>query len=565
MKMKGKILCLCVIPVIITGLLSVIIGMYQYSSGMYSEIKESLKASAIAALNVYNSNGYGNYSRKEDGSVWRGMNFNVSEESWLVDSIKEETGVDITFFFEDTAAMTSMADDSKGRYIGMRTGSRISDYTLAKGAQMYYKNIDIGGSFYHAYIIPVMQPDTGEVTGALMATRPVGRLEGLFFENTVTLVTVMAVIILFIIICAMFFINSVVKEIHNAKDIVKKVSAGELDSASAVSNNRKDELGELGRDINILQNKLKSISSVIKEGSMVLADASKQLDVSADNTLSAAKNMSLAVGTVGKAASEQAEKSQEVSKNMNYMGGILGKSISEIKEIQMLSTEMYALSGKTACILKNLGESSSRSKQSLELISRQTDITNSSAQNIKSVAGFITTIAEQTGLLALNASIEAARAGEAGKGFSVVAIEIQKLAEQTNNSAKRIEEIVLQLVSNTENSVSIMEQVKETMEEQGSNVSDTQEIFRELERSILSSTDKIDSVSEMTNKIDNLKQDMTDKMEGFSEQAESNAEVAEKTSLVASQLTDEFEKVSQLASQLQGLALKMEENMAFFH
>ena len=84
MKMKGKILSLCVIPVVLTGLLSVIIGIFQYSSGMYSEIRESLKASAIAALNVYNSQGYGNYSIKEDGSVWRGMNFNVSEESGIV-------------------------------------------------------------------------------------------------------------------------------------------------------------------------------------------------------------------------------------------------------------------------------------------------------------------------------------------------------------------------------------------------------------------------------------------------------------------------------------------------
>ncbi|MFG6394247.1 MAG: hypothetical protein K1W24_08755 [Lachnospiraceae bacterium] len=54
MKMKGKILCLCVIPVIITGLLSVIIGMYQYSSGMYSEIKESLKARKSIFKNLTN-------------------------------------------------------------------------------------------------------------------------------------------------------------------------------------------------------------------------------------------------------------------------------------------------------------------------------------------------------------------------------------------------------------------------------------------------------------------------------------------------------------------------------
>lgn len=223
------------------------------------------------------------------------------------------------------------------------------------------------------------------------------------------------------------------------------------------------------------------------------------------------------------------------------------------------------LSNKTADILRNLDESSSKSKESLVLINKQTDITNSSAQNIKSVAGFITTIAEQTSLLALNASIEAAKAGGAGKGFSVVALEIQKLAEQTNNSAREIEEIVMQLVSNTEYSVSVMEQVKANMEEQESDVSDTQDIFRELEENILVSTEKINSVSEMTNRIDDLKQDMTSTIEGFSEQAENNAAATEETSAMTSQLADEFAKVSQLASQLQKLASQMDENIAFFH
>ena len=563
--MKGKILSLCVIPVVLTGLLSVIIGIFQYSSGMYSEIRESLKASAIAALNVYNSQGYGNYSIKEDGSVWRGMNFNVSEESGIVDSIKEETGVDITFFFEGTAAMTSMADEDGGRYIGMHTGSRITDYTLAKGAQMYYKSIDIGGNLYHAYIIPVLQPYSGEVTGALMATRSVDRLDNMLVKNAGVLITVMLVIILFFIVCALFFVNTVIQEIRSAGNIVKKVSEGELGSGSAAKKNRKDELGILGRDIDTLQSKLKEISSVIKDGSRVLTDAAKQLDASADNTLKAAQDISISVETASDSTIKQAEESQEVSKNMGYMGEILNNSIKEIKEIQALSTEMHMLGNKTADILKNLDESNQKSKETMDLIYKQTDITNSSAQNIKSVASFITSIAEQTSLLALNASIEAARAGEAGKGFSVVALEIQKLAEQTNNSAKKIEEIVLMLVSNTEYSVSVMEQVKKNMEEQSSDVSDTQGIFGELEENILASTEKINSISEMTAKIDNVKQDMTNTIEEFSEQAENNASAIEETSAMASQLADEFAKVSQLASQLQQLAMQMDENIAFFH
>ncbi len=187
------------------------------------------------------------------------------------------------------------------------------------------------------------------------------------------------------------------------------------------------------------------------------------------------------------------------------------------------------------------------------------------SSSISGIIESIREIAQQTNLLALNAAIEAARAGEAGKGFSVVALEIQKLAEQTNNSAKKIEEIVLMLVSNTEYSVSVMEQVKKNMEEQSSDVSDTQGIFGELEENILASTEKINSISEMTAKIDNVKQDMTNTIEEFSEQAENNASAIEETSAMASQLADEFAKVSQLASQLQQLALQMDENIAFFH
>lgn len=282
-------------------------------------------------------------------------------------------------------------------------------------------------------------------------------------------------------------------------------------------------------------------------------------------TEKAAKEMSISVETISQTAVKQAEESQEVSQDMNDMGAILGHSIDEVKEIHELSTEMYRLSNKTADILRILEESSRKSEEILSIIYEQTNVTNSSAQDIKSAASFITSIAEQTSLLALNASIEAARAGESGRGFSVVALEIQKLAEQTNNNAKKIEETVLSLVSNTESSVSVMKQVKKNMEEQGSSILDMQDIFGKLEKNILISTEKINSVSEMTNKIDVLKQDMTNTLAGFSEAADNNASATEETSAMTTQLADEFAKVSKLASQLQQLASQMDEDISFFH
>ncbi len=99
MRFKQKMFTLCVVPLLLLTVLSLISGMAQFRSGMYEETESRLKSSALAAMNLYDSQGYGNYAMKEDGNVWRGMNFNISKETSLVDSLKEQTEVDITFYF----------------------------------------------------------------------------------------------------------------------------------------------------------------------------------------------------------------------------------------------------------------------------------------------------------------------------------------------------------------------------------------------------------------------------------------------------------------------------------
>ncbi|MGN0483347.1 MAG: methyl-accepting chemotaxis protein [Lachnospiraceae bacterium] len=565
MKMRGKIVSFCVLPIILTGVFSVLIGMYQYSTGMYQEIRESLKASAIAALNVYNSQGYGDYAIKDDGEVWRGMNFNVSGETEIVDTIKKETGVDITFFYQETAVMTSMTDGSDGRYIGMKTGKNITNYTLKQGAQMYYRNIDIGGKMYHAYIIPITQPDSGGVIGALMATRSVERLESAMRENEIILGSVICVIMIFFVIYAVVFVHSLVREIHFAGGVVKKVSSGELSVQEKKGRERKDELGELDRDIEVLQKRLVEIVGKIRKSSAVLNQAAVELNDTSDSTLTAAKEMTQSVEMISQTTSNQATESQTVSEDMHHMDAMLNSSMQEVDEMHHLSKEMYQMSQETAHVLKELEESNEKSKQTMEVIYEQTNTTNMSAQEIKTVTEFITSIADETNLLALNASIEAARAGDAGKGFAVVANEIQGLAIQTNTRAQQIQEIVASLVDKTEHAVEAMEQVKDTMGQQSQKVVDTQESFDKLGENITTSTKKIVHISELTKQIGEVKSSMTESIEKVSVSADGNASAAQQTSAMTVQVEQEFAKVSDLASQLQELASQLEEDVSFFH
>ena len=124
-------LTLCCVPLLLLTVLSLTTGLIQFRSGMYIQTKSSLKSGALAAMNLYTSQGYGDYDLKADGNVWRGMNFNVSQETSVVDDLKEQTGIDITFFYQDTAVMTSICNENGLRWIDDRRRKHPSVHSAA--------------------------------------------------------------------------------------------------------------------------------------------------------------------------------------------------------------------------------------------------------------------------------------------------------------------------------------------------------------------------------------------------------------------------------------------------
>ena len=166
------------------------------------------------------------------------------------------------------------------------------------------------------------------------------------------------------------------------------------------------------------------------------------------------------------------------------MGRVIENIVNSVAALDRMSEDMKKTGDKASAIMNELSTSNDHTMDAIERISTQITATNDSALKISEAIQIITGIAEETNLLSLNASIEAARAGEQGKGFAVVANQIQKLAEQSNESALKIAETVTALMEDSENTVVVMGEVKEIVDEQKDKLELTKKQFNFVHKGI---------------------------------------------------------------------------------
>ena len=105
MSIKRKILAMTIGPILILGLMSVTFTLTRVKSAMIDEIQDALMGTAAATLAAYDQNA-GDYIQASNGDIWKGS-YNVSKSENLVDGIKQNTGMDVTFFYGSQRIMTS--------------------------------------------------------------------------------------------------------------------------------------------------------------------------------------------------------------------------------------------------------------------------------------------------------------------------------------------------------------------------------------------------------------------------------------------------------------------------
>lgn len=565
-KKKGlnlmmKILIVALIPLV---LFVVMAGFSIRAVGVdVSEkvVQHELNATVYGIQDVLNVLDAGEYSI-QDGDLYKGE-CNISECQDFLDNYKSNAEVDVTVFYGKTRYATSIKDASGNRVIGTDISDDLYQQIVTAGNH-FTSDLVIEGMPYFGYYEVIGEYEGNKIlvfTG--MPSESVRQIYEKLMRSNIIFMVIIAIVACALIAAVMIaIVKAMTSVIHNLDD----VADGNL--SNAVSNrlvSRSDEIGNIARAVHSLITGLAGIIVNIRQSAVSLDGFTGDFRNSFNIINESINNVNTAVEEIANGATSQANEMQHVNNQMSDMADAIAETTKNVDTLMESTEEMKSCNRKLDSTISELVDISERTKKSIDEVHQQTNITNKSVMEIGSAIDLITDIASQTNLLSLNASIEAARAGEHGRGFAVVADEIRQLADQSNDSAQRIGQIVEELIHNSNASVNIMNGVLEEIQDQNQKLDDTREVFHELNQEVSNVAVAIGNISGEVESINDAKDGVMHSIESLVAIAEENAASTEQTSASMMELGDIVNECYNATANLVDIADNMNENVNKFH
>ncbi|CAG0962308.1 Methyl-accepting chemotaxis protein PctC [Methylophilaceae bacterium] len=319
----------------------------------------------------------------------------------------------------------------------------------------------------------------------------------------------------------------------NLLDEMGDLADGDLTVKAQVSENI---TGAIADSINYTIDSLRDLVTEINRATEQVNQATAQAQDTSTSLLAAAEEQSKQIADTGEAVNNMTHSILQVSSNAGQASQVAQRSLQAAT--QGAQAVQNTIAGMNE-IRSQIQETSKRIKRLGE-----------SSQEISEIVELISDITEQTNILALNAAIQAASAGEAGRGFTVVAEEVQRLAERSSEATKQISAIVKTIQTDTNSAVAAMEKSTEGVVE-GARLSD--------------------AAGQALNEIETVTNNLAQLIEAISTATVAQTEVAATVSRnmqqiqnITSQTTEGTKSTAQSIGQLTGLAEELRESVAGF-
>jgi len=429
----------------------------------------------------------------------------------LVDRATAYVGGSATIFAYDNATdqfvrrSTNVKKENGERAVGTALAPDHPGQALLRRGEAYKGPAVLFGKRFITVYQPVFNGE-GKVVGILYVGNPTAPLDAMLWHALTMMAIAASAGALIVLALTILIVRTVTRPLDSVTRSLTSLASGDLDISVGYAA-RQDELGEIARTVGVFKDAMVERQNL---ESRRVHDERQQVE------------------------SRKADINRFVDDFQNSVGGIIEKVLNSSRQFEMSAHRMTEATRSTADMSGQSAEASQHASQhvsnaavasqelskSIEEINRKVHVSNSVAgdavkqamatdarmieltragDRIGDVLKLITTIAEQTNLLALNATIEAARAGEAGRGFAVVASEVKSLAGQTAKATEEISTHISSMQMATAESVDaikgigkIIEQINDisssiaaAVNEQGAA---TQEIARSLQQAAASAT-----------------------------------------------------------------------------
>lgn len=556
LKLQYKMLILAIIPVLIMGIVAILISNTVVKNKLLDDAKQKLKATSNAVLAAYDQNA-GDYFVNATGDVWKGA-YNVSLSTPFIDDIAAKTGIEVTFFYNDTRLVTSLKDADGKRILGSKAGDFLVENVLQDGNEVFTNRVLVDGTFYFGYYVPVHQNNSDEIIGMVFAGMPVKEIYASL--NLITMIFTVAIVVILVIAVfgCLLVSRGIAKSIRSSMDVVKQISEGNLNVEIEQSMlDRKDEAGALSCNTQTLIDSLSAMIGKISNNTMTLNASSEEMNAAAGQAGNAVGNINDDLHNMLTGAVEQTGNAQNIKNSIHNMNIHLEKTLGEVDHLSDETKAMLDARNDVDKSLNQLDASNQDVMTEVENIQKQTQQNNESVEKIIAAVSYISDIADQTNLLSLNASIEAARAGETGKGFAVVAEEIGKLANQSNETSTEISELVNLLSYNSSQTMEIMDSVQDAMNDQTKKLVETANIFKQLQEHVSHVADGVDVIRDATVQLGKETDEIGKDIKNLSDIAQRNEDTVKGTISFSDEVLGTVNSVTEMSTEVSSSANDM--------
>lgn len=256
-KISYALQTITTLPLLLFGLIILGVGSHWFAKSMYSEVEIELSNVSANIVTLFDALYPGDYTLADDADfgLHKGEN-DLTADYTLIDRIKEDTGMEITFFYQDTRVLTTIMRSDGNRFIGSVASLEVIEEVLRNGNPKFFKKTLIYESNYFSYYVPLRNCDN-TIVGMLFVGKPTAEVDAFVQHSLYPLLAVDIVLAILTSLLTLLYTKKFVAVLMQIHSFLKEVSTGNLNATLSSSVlGRNDELGEIGQSALTMQHSL---------------------------------------------------------------------------------------------------------------------------------------------------------------------------------------------------------------------------------------------------------------------------------------------------------------------